>query len=199
MNVLILNGSLRREQNTDTLTEHVAKALASGGAQVEQVLLSEQGINACMGCYACQGVVDEYGCVIDDDMHEVAASILKADVILFATPIYTWYCTVPMKAVLDRHYGLNKFYGDTERVSLWENRRVGIIVTHGYDRMYGAGPFETGIRHLCEHSGLHFAGTLSGRDLDDRASFITEEAVANARTFAAHILQQREGEILCEF
>ena len=37
-------------------------------------------------------------------------------------------CTAPMKALFDRHFGLNKFYGDAQG-SLWEGKKVAIIAT----------------------------------------------------------------------
>jgi len=34
------------------------------------------------------------------------------DLLVLASPIYSWYCSPPMKAVLDRLvYGMNKYYG----------------------------------------------------------------------------------------
>ncbi len=37
---------------------------------------------------------------------------VRATLIVLATPIYSWYCTPPMKALLDRLvYGMDKYYG----------------------------------------------------------------------------------------
>jgi len=94
----------------------------------------------------------------------------------------------PMKALLDRHYGLNKFYGSAKG-SLWEGKGIAIIATHGYDAQYGAGPFETGIRRLCEHSKLNYRGMYSVRDEDDLASFQTEAAVSGAKAFARRLVE----------
>lgn len=47
-------------------------------------------------------------------MSAVVEQITWADVIILATPIYAWYCAAPMKTLLDRHYGLNKYYGSAE-------------------------------------------------------------------------------------
>ena len=91
-----------------------------------------------------------------------------------------------MKNVLDRHYGLNKFYGSAEG-SLWAGKHVAILATHGYDAAYAAEPFETGVRRLCEHSGLVYEGMYSVRDEDDLASFRTESAVAGAKAFAGKL------------
>ena len=81
----------------------------------------------------------------------LAEDSLWADPISLATPIYAWYCTAEMKAVLDRHYGFNKYYGSAEG-NLWQGRKVGIIATHGYPADYACGPFEQGIARLCKHS-----------------------------------------------
>ena len=115
-------------------------------------------------------------------------NIIESDCIVFATPIYTWYCTAPMKALLDRHYGLNKFYG-IAKGSLWVGKRIAIIATHGYDVRYGTEPFETGIKRLCEHSNLKYVGMYSVRDEDDIASFQTIEAVSGAEEFANRLFE----------
>ena len=107
--------------------------------------------------------------------------------IVLATPIYAWYCAAPMKNVLDRHYGLNKFYGSAEG-SLWAGKRVAILATHGYDGTYATDPFEMGVERLCRHSGLTYVGLYSVQDEDNLASFQTVEAVEGARQFARKLL-----------
>ncbi|MGM9975292.1 MAG: NAD(P)H-dependent oxidoreductase [Clostridiaceae bacterium] len=56
-------------------------------------------------------------------MQEIFDKIFSYDVIVLATPIYSWYCTPPMKALLDwLVYGMNKYYGNTKGPSLWEGK-----------------------------------------------------------------------------
>lgn len=189
MKVLILNGSFRRGQNTDTLLEPVIDTLRAAQIEVETVLLSEKKIAPCTGCYACQNVFGAYGCVQHDDMYAIADAMQACDCFLLATPIYTWYCTAPMKAMLDRHYGMNKFYGHTPGPSLWAGKKCGIVATCGYEIEDGTGPFEKGITRLCEHSDLEYVGMLAWRDLDDRASFITPEAIAAATAYGEQLVK----------
>ena len=47
--------------------------------------------------------------------------IVWAELIVLATPIYSWYCAAPMKNLLDNHYGLNKYYGSATG-SLWAGK-----------------------------------------------------------------------------
>lgn len=187
MNILILMGSPRLNGNTAELCKPFMEQLRTRGAEVKYIPLDNKQINPCRACYACQNVQGEYGCVQQDDMQEIVQDIISADCIVLATPIYSWYCTAKMKALLDRHYGLNKYYGSAEG-SLWAGKKVGIIATHGYEGDYATEPFETGIKRLCKHSGLDYVGMYSVQDEDDLASFQTESAVAGAKAFADKLL-----------
>lgn len=187
MNVLILMGSPRLQGNTAELCKPVMAEMESCGAAVRYMTLADRDIRPCRGCYACQQVSGAYGCVQKDDMEDVVAQIRWADCIILATPIYAWYCAAPMKAVLDRHYGLNKFYGSAEG-SLWAGKRVALLMTHGYEGEYATGPFEQGMQRLCTHSNLEYAGMYSVQDTDDLASFRTEEAISSAKAFARRLM-----------
>ena len=186
MNLLILMGRPRLHGNTAELCKPLMEELRDSAA-VHYIELENLNINPCKGCYACQNVAGEYGCPQQDDMHRIAEEIQWADCIVLATPIYAWYCTASMKAVLDRHYGLNKFYGSAEG-SLWAGKKVAILATHGYEGAYATDPFEIGIQRLCDHSDLKYIGMYSVQDEDDLASFRTEDAVSGARAFARQIL-----------
>lgn len=185
--VLILMGSPRAVSNTAELCKPFMEELRANGAQLRYVSLADKDINPCKGCYACQQVEGSYGCVQKDDMYGVADDIQWADLIVLATPIYAWFCPSCMKAVLDRHYGLNKFYGSASG-SLWAGKRLAIIATHGYEGDYATSPFETAVQRLCVHSGLEYLGLYSVEDEDDLASFQTEEAKSGARDFARKLL-----------
>ena len=187
MKILVLMGSPRLHGNTAELVKPMLAVFREAGAQVRYVTLADKRILPCLGCYACQDVASEYGCVQKDDMHAIAADIQWADLIVLATPIYSWYCTAQMKAVLDRHYGMNKYYGSAEG-SLWAGRHVALVATHGYDDAYATEPFEMGVKRLCLHSKLEYVGMYSVRDEDNLASFQTPAAVAGAKAFAHKLL-----------
>ena len=113
--------------------------------------------------------------------------IVWAELIVLATPIDSWNCAAPMKNLLDRHYGLNKYYGSATG-SLWAGKQVAILATHGYERDYAAEPFEMGIRRLCAHSQLEYRGLYSVRNEKGMASFRTAGAVGGAKAFARGLL-----------
>lgn len=187
MKVLILMGSPRLQGNTAELCKPFMEELKANGAQVRYVTLADKNIQPCKGCYVCQDVAGAYGCVQKDDMFAVVEEIQWADLIVLATPIYAWYCAAPMKNVLDRHYGLNKYYGSAEG-SLWAGKKVAVIATHGYDGTYATDPFAIGMERLCKHSNLTYMGLYSVQDEDNLASFRTAEATEGARAFARKVM-----------
>ena len=186
MNVLILMGSPRLGGNTAELCKPFMEELKEHGAFVRYVTLADKNIRPCRGCYTCQDKAGEYGCPQKDEMP--VEDILWADLIVLATPIYAWYCAAPMKNVLDRHYGFNKFYGSAEG-SLWSGKKVAILATHGYKGAYATDPFEQGIQRLCKHSGLQYLGLYSVRDEENLSSFQTPEAVDGAKAFARKLVK----------
>ena len=160
MRVCILMGSPRMNGNTTELCKPFMDELRLHQSEVEYIVLHGMNIAPCHGCYRCQNVKDEYGCFQNDDMQSIIESILKADALVFATPIYIWQATPPMKAVMDRMFGLNKFYGSAPHAVLNEGQTYALIATCGYDLDYGAGLLDEGIRRWCKHSSLSYLEKL---------------------------------------
>lgn len=188
MRYLVILGSPRRNGNTAALAEVFVERLRELGEEAEVVDLLDCRILPCNGCGRCQDVQDAYGCPIDDDMEWMVEKIRRADCLVLATPIYSWYCTAQMKALLDRHYGMNKYYGRATG-SLWAGKSLALITTHGYGEANANGPFEEGMRRLCKHSKLYYRGRCSARDMGKRETFLSGEAREEARSFAQRLTE----------
>ena len=188
MRICILFGSLRENSNTGILLQPFISELERLGAEVDLITLKDKHIEPCTACWTCQNVFEEPGCPKEDDMNIVFEAVLKSDCIVFASPIYSWYCTPPMKAVMDRLvYGMNKYYGDTEGPCLWEGKKSALVTTCGYEIEAGAGVFEEGLRRYSKHSNLHYLGKLAVQDIDGKAYFKNESAVSAAKEFAVKV------------
>ena len=66
---------------------------------MEQVSLTGRDIQFCRGCLAC---LSTHRCVIRDDADEIEQKMERADVLVFATPIYYYEMSGQMKTMLDR-------------------------------------------------------------------------------------------------
>lgn len=189
MKCLILMGSPRKAGNTAAFLNPLLRALTDGGAEHEVIRLYDKDINPCIACRACQADWSKFGCRYDDDMQGIFDKIRACGLLVLATPIYSWYCTPPMKAALDRLvYGMNKYYGDKKGPALWAGKSVALITTCGYRPEKGADLFESGMRRYCKHSQLNYAGMLCERDMGYDHIFMDDGKAARVRTFAQHLI-----------
>lgn len=101
--VLIISSSFRLQSNSDILAHEAQRGAIEAGNDVEFVNLKDKNINSCLGCMTCQKTLR---CVQDDDMRELVEKVRKADVLIFATPIYFYEMSGQMKTFLDRCYPL---------------------------------------------------------------------------------------------
>ena len=69
------------------------------GHQVELISLRGKDIKFCVGCLSCQKTG---ACVFKDDVPAIMGSVLNADVVCWATPIYYYEMSGQMKTLIDR-------------------------------------------------------------------------------------------------
>lgn len=98
-NVLIISASPRKNGNSDMLCGRFAKGAEESGHRVEKVFLASENIGYCRGCGVCNST---HQCVQKDDMAEILDKMIKADVIVLATPVYFYSMDGQMKTFIDR-------------------------------------------------------------------------------------------------
>ena len=188
MKFLILMGSPRKNGNTKGLVDSFCEELLAQGQSYDIEWLYDKKIEPCHACRFCQKDWSKFTCAFQDDAFDLAHKILESDYIILATPIYSWFCTAPMKALLDRMvYGLNMYYGEKKGPSLWAGKKAAIITTCGYRPERGADLFEEGIKRYCKHSQLQYMGMLAERHLGYGTIFMNEEKSHNAKSFAKRL------------
>ena len=97
--VLIISTSPRVGSNSELLSSEFARGAAEAGHDVEQISLRGKDVQFCRGCFVCQ---ETKRCVIRDDADRIEQKMEKADVLVFATPIYYYEMSGQMKTMLDR-------------------------------------------------------------------------------------------------
>lgn len=187
--VCILFASPRKNGNTKQLVIPFVDELDKAGVSSRLLDLYDMKIEGCHACRTCQNIWDGFGCPIDDDVHVIFDEILESDLFVLATPIYSWFCTMPMKGVIDRLvYGMNKYFGDERGPSLWKGKELAIISTCGYRVEIGMENFADAMKKYCKHSGLKYKGSLAERDMGYNARFMNEEKEIHARDFAREMI-----------
>lgn len=98
-NILIISASPRKGGNSDTLCDEFLRGAKDGGSNAEKIFLRDKRINYCTGCGVCNNT---HKCVQNDDMAEILDKMVKADVIVLATPVYFYTMDAQLKTLIDR-------------------------------------------------------------------------------------------------
>lgn len=154
MRCTVLFASPRGEgSNTLALLRPWLETWRQAGHEAEVFSLYDMDIQPCTACRCCQSDWQHPACVTRDDMSSIFDSVLHSDLLLLATPIYSWFCTPPMKSALDRLvYAMEKYYGPAGRgPSLLAGKSMAAVTTCGYRPEKGADLFLEAMARWCKH------------------------------------------------
>lgn len=102
MYAVAINGSPRRQGNTEMLLNKVLEPLIANGWQTECIQLGGQNISGCIACGQC-GKNKDMRCAINSDgFNEIFEKLAKCDAMILGSPTYFSDVTAHMKALLDR-------------------------------------------------------------------------------------------------
>ncbi len=99
MKVLMINGSPRKDSNTQIALDEMTVVFAKEGIDVECVALGTQVVR---GCVACGGCAQAGKCVFDDVVNQIAAKFEEADGLVVASPVYYASANGTIISLLDR-------------------------------------------------------------------------------------------------
>ena len=102
MKVVALNGSARKEGNTNILLNVVLDELKKEDIQTELLSLAGQTIAGCVACYKCFKNKDRRCAVKKDIFNELLEKMEGADGILLGSPTYFSDVSSGMRAFIER-------------------------------------------------------------------------------------------------
>jgi multimeric flavodoxin WrbA/putative sterol carrier protein len=100
---VIINASPRAGNGyTEQFAARFAEGIRDAGADVEVISLAKLKIKTCTGCWYCW--MEEEGCVFDgqDDFYELFEKVNRADLIVYALPLYVDGMPAILKNYFDR-------------------------------------------------------------------------------------------------
>lgn len=99
MKVLMLNGSPRKNGNTETALREMEKIFLANGVETEIVQVGNKDIRGCIACLSCKKTGK---CVFDDLVNETAKKFGEANGLVVASPVYYASANATLVAFLQR-------------------------------------------------------------------------------------------------
>ena len=105
MKVLIINGSPRKDGNTQTLLNEVLKVFENENVEYKLMNIGSKAIRGCVACGYCN---ENKKCVVNDEVNEAAEYFRDADGLIVASPVYYATPNGTVLSFLDRLFYSSK-------------------------------------------------------------------------------------------
>ncbi|MCF0150010.1 MAG: flavodoxin family protein [Firmicutes bacterium] len=117
MKIVVLNGSPRQG---NTLAAAKAFTTALGPQHSFEIIDTYKlKVSPCVACLQCQNTK---GCIEKDDSNMIVDTLVAADMIVFASPVYWWGLSAQLKLVIDKMYC---------KAAQMKGKKIGVIVVGG--------------------------------------------------------------------
>lgn len=149
MKVLVLTGSPRKNGNSNTLAARFIQGAKEAGHAVTRFDSAFKNVHPCTACNDCGMNGD---CVLKDDFLSLRPSLLEADVVAFATPMYYFGVSAQLKTVIDRFYSISS--------RLHGGKRAVLMMTYANSASSEAVPINSHYEVLLNYLGWTDAGRV---------------------------------------
>jgi hypothetical protein len=145
MKVLAINGSMKAKDScTDKILQPLLAGMQKAGAETSTIYLAEKNVKHCLGCMACWDKTPGK-CVIKDDMLDVLEEMLKADLVIYGTPLYCYSASGLLKDCLDRSIPLGVPYQPSR---YWTEVKKLLVSPSGFSEFENFAPLVAAFKRL---------------------------------------------------
>lgn len=122
--ILLINGSPRKNGNIASLLEEAAKGAKSAGKHCQTVHLYDIQYTGCLSCFACKKRISPKigSCALRDDLTPILEQAMDADAIILGSPVYLMNISSAMQAFLERFIFMNSSYDSNENYSTFSGK-----------------------------------------------------------------------------
>jgi len=168
MLILGLQGSPRKNGNTDYLLKAFMNEVENSGVKTHIIEVTKKNIIPCRGCGFCE---KNGKCVIEDDdmAGEIYSLLRQADVIVTATPIFFYSVTAQLKALIDRSQTLWSRKYKLNLIDPGRETKQGFLLSQGATKGKNLfdGLFLT-VKYFFDAIGADFHGSLTYRRIENK-------------------------------
>jgi len=158
--IIIISGSYKKHGNTAALIDWVCQGAKARRTNIEIVNAAhlKSKVFGCTSCRKCQKL-KEYKCGINDEISRALKMMLDADVIVFATPLYFFAASAPIKLIIDRMFSLYKWDNDTDLFETPLRGKIFVLIASAYEDV-GLDALEKPFKLTADYTGMKFKSLL---------------------------------------
>ena len=179
--ILVLTGSPRKGGNSDMMAEAFIEGATSVGHEVLRFDAGRNTVNGCRACGACWAKGS--ACVFEDGFTELAQLLVKADVLVFSTPLYWFNFPSQLKAAIDK---MNAFLKPNCPTPLKIKESVLMVCAHDTDDDLFDGIDRTYLQ-IVHYMKLKDRGSLGVRGISNKGDVVSTGALEKARDIGKSI------------
>lgn len=154
MKILVITGSAHKNGTSACLADSFTRGAEEAGHEVSRFDAAFKNVHPCIGCDSCRK--EGKGCVFKDDMQELNDKLLKADAVVFASPIYYYGINAQIKTVIDRFYANNSELRGADKKAV-------LMVTYGDETEESAEGAVASYKGMTGYLGWKDAGIISAK------------------------------------
>lgn len=166
MKVTVITGSPRKNGTSALLADKFIEGAKEAGHEVFRFDAAFEDVKLCLACDYCAS--HDGQCISKDAMSTLNEKLIKADMIVFVTPLYYFGMSTQIKAVIDRFHANNaKLSGNKKAMLLATSYGADDWTMEALEKNY-----ESILRYLkWEDSGKLFATGCPVRDVIEQTNF----------------------------
>lgn len=166
--ILVLDGSPKKNGKTASLKKAFIQGAFQNGHEVMDMYLHKMNLHGCLACDACKlGKVAR--CVQRDDMDIIFDEFVKADVVVFTSPMMWGTVSAQLRLGTDRFYA---FCWNPAWQGVFKAKQMVLIMTAGADGQMPENQLYQPALHwysIFEYLGMNSIGTVLGVGKEEEA------------------------------
>lgn len=178
-NILVINGSPRKNGNTEMLADAFIESARAKGHTVNKFDAGRKKLSGCIACDTCFSTGS--ACSVKDAFQEVEPMLEAADMIVLATPLYWFNMSAQIKAVIDRLYA----YTAKKPLTNIKESMLLVVAETGDEADFN-GLIET-YKVICRYINWEDKGILTVPKVWAKGDILKTDALERAKELAASI------------
>lgn len=182
-NILVITGSPRKNGNSEMLADAFIKGAQAAGHETSKFDAGLKKIGGCIACDKCWET--ERACIVGDDFSQIEPLLEKADMVVFAFPLYWYSFPAQIKAVIDKFYA----YVKPNAKRQLKIKESAMLIAAGDENISVLEGIKKSFDFICGIMKWENLGTLESIGINEKGEIRDTGSLEKSETFGKSIIQ----------